>query len=221
MKEFPFDPYDFFGYLVSGLIILFSLEMTIGVPRLLGQDLKPLDLVFVTLAAYICGQLAANPAQWFLEDLVVRRLLGLPSVNLMRHRASRSQLRRLFPGYFEHLPEAIQERVLANARSEGLANPNGEDLFLHIRFRDYIRNDAALMGRLQSFLNKYGFSRNLCFVALLFSVCVLIVNPFELSSDMTRYGLLSVAAAILLFFRYLKFFRQYSYELFNSYAGKP
>ena len=33
-----------------------------------------------------------------------------------------------------------------------------------------------------------------------------------------KYGLSLVVAGILLLYRYLKFFRQYSYELFNTYA---
>lgn len=49
---------------------------------------------------------------------------------------------------------------------------------------------------------------------------VLSTNRFDLTSDVTRYGFLALAAAVHLFYRYLKFFRQYAYELFNSYAGK-
>lgn len=52
MKDFPFDPYDFFGYLSSGLIVLVGLEFMIGAPKILGQDLKPLGLMAVVLAAY-------------------------------------------------------------------------------------------------------------------------------------------------------------------------
>lgn len=53
----------------------------------------------------------------------------------------------------------------------------------------------------------------------MFTIAVMLSNPFDLSTDVTRYALLSLGAAALLFYRYIKFFRQYSYELFNAYAG--
>ena len=221
MKDFPFDPYDFFGYLAAGLVVLIGLELVVGVPHILGRDLKPLDLTAVILAAYVAGQIAATPASWLLEDLIVRRILQSPSVNLMRENSARSRLRFLFPEYFKSLPLSVQKRILAKAKAEGLEPVAGEDLFLHVRFRDYIRSDTALMARLNSFLNKYGFNRNLSFVALLFCVGVLLGTPFDLSSDTTRYALIAGIVSALLFYRYIKFFRQYSYELFNSYAGRP
>lgn len=219
MKEFPFDPYDFFGYLAAGLVILVGLDLAIGVPPIVGRDLDAFDAIAVALAAYIIGQIVATPAQWALEDIVVSGILKRPSVNLMRKGKKRTLWRFVFPGYCEPLPPSTQERILRRARNEQLTDLQGEMLFLHIRFRDYIRDDTALIGRLNAFLNKYGFNRNLCFVALVFAAGVLSTNRFDLSSDMTRYGLLALAAAVLLFYRYLKFLRQYSYELFNSYAG--
>jgi hypothetical protein len=220
MKEFSFDPYDFFGYLAAGFVILFGLELTVGVPRLIGQDLKTLDLTLVTIAAYVAGQLAATPAKAILESVIVNRLLESPAVNLIRSSTKQPYLRFLFPDYFSPLPPNVQERILERTKTEGLAVQSGEALFLHIRFRDYIRNDTALMARLNSFLNKYGFNRNLSFVSLGFSAAILIITPFDLQTDTTRYAILAAIIALLLFYRYLKFFRQYTYELFNSYAGK-
>lgn len=220
MKEFPFDPYDFFGYLAAGFVVLFGLELVVGVPKILGQDLKLLDLTAVVLAAYVAGQIAATPSKWLLEDVIVHRLLKAPSVNLMHEGTYQTRLWLLFPGYFEALPTAIQQRITAKAKAEGLEQATGEVLFLHIRFRDYIRTDATLMGRLASFLNKYGFNRNLSFVALLFCVGVLAGTPFDLTTDTTRYALMAGVTSILLFYRYIKFFKQYTYELFNSYAGR-
>jgi hypothetical protein len=111
--------------------------------------------------------------------------------------------------------------VISKAVAEGLSEASAdESLFLHVRFRDYIRQDEALMARLGAFLNKYGFNRNLSFVAFLFAIAVMLSKPFDLSTDVTRYALLSLSAGVLLFYRYIKFFRQYSYELFNAYAGR-
>ena len=223
MKELPFDPYDFFGYLAAGIVVLVGLELTIGVPHVLGRDFGAFDLVVVGLLTYVVGQMVATPAQWILEDLIVSCVLKRPVENLLRPKESRrALLRRLvFPGYYSPLPENVQKRVISKAVAEGLSEASAdESLFLHVRFRGYIRQDEALMARLGAFLNKYGFNRNLSFVAFLFGIVVMLSNPFDLSTDVTRYALLSLGAGVLLFYRYLKFFRQYSYELFNAYAGR-
>lgn len=223
MKELPFDPYDFFGYLAAGIVVLVGLELTIGVPHVLRREFGAFDLVVIGLLTYVIGQMVATPAQWILEDLIVSCLLKRPVENLLRPKESRRPLlhRLVFPGYYSPLPESVQKRVISKAVAEGLSEASAdESLFLHVRFRDYIRQDEALMARLGAFLNKYGFNRNLSFVAFLFGIAVMLSNPFDLSTDVTRYALLSLGAGVLLFYRYIKFFRQYSYELFNAYAGR-
>jgi len=220
MKEWPFDPYDFFGYLAAGLVVIAGLDILFGVPSVLGRDLKPLDLTLVVLAAYVAGQLMATPAKWLLEDLVVHGLLNPPSVHLVRNPVKRSPVLFLFWEYFSPLPTTVRSRIVAKSRSEGLEALEGEPLFVHIRFRDYVRADSVLMARLGTFLGKYGFCRNLSFVAILFSVCVLIGTPFNVGGSTTRYALIAGVAGLLLFFRFIKFYRQYAYELFNAYAGR-
>jgi len=219
VKDLPFDPYDFFGYLASGLLVLFGLEFAFGVPSIAGRDLKTLDLVVALLAAYIAGQLIATPSRALLETVLVRKVLGPPSETLMAVRA-KSPWRFVFPGYFEPLPDLVRAKIIEKVRAEGLSLCEGEALFLHIRFRDYMRADQTLSARLGAFLNKYGFSRNLAFSSLLFGLITVISAPPDLGSDRLRYGLMGIAAGLLLTYRYLKFFRQYTYELFNTYAGR-
>jgi len=217
MEKFPFDPYDFFGYLSSGIIVLFGLNIIVGTPHILSIQPKPLQTFLILLFAYIAGQCIASPSKWLLEDLIIKRVLKTPGTNLMRSKEQPAFwiAKTLFPGYYQPLSEFTQNKILAN-----LKESTGEPLFEHIRFSNSIVSDAKLMSRLSSFLNKYGFSRNLCFVSLAFSGCILLLTPFDLKTDTTRYGLLSFVASIMLFYRYLKFFRQYSYELFNTYARK-
>lgn len=220
MKEFPFDPYDFFGYIASGLLLIVGLEFTLGIPKVTGQDLKTFDLIILTLAAYIIGQAVATPAKWVLEDIIVLRILKTPSEILMRPSSEKSLFRFIFPGYYRSLPTAIQQTIMEKVKNEGLTETIGETLFLHIRFRDYIRTDSVLMTRLQTFLNKYGFNRNISFVSLLFGAAVITINDFAISTTESKYALVALIFGLLLFFRYIKFYRQYSYELFNSYAGR-
>ncbi len=111
-------------------------------------------------------------------------------------------------------------KILSRAKDEGVKG-TGEDLFLHVRYNQAILQDQKLMEKLSSFLNKYGFNRNLSFSALLVGIgCLGKVFLFPGSNpELIRYGITALVAAFLLFYRYLKFFRQYSYEMFNFYGG--
>lgn len=217
MNRIPFATYDFFGYLASGLLLIVGMELTLGFPRVLGQDLKPIDVVALLLAVYVAGQLVATPSKAVLEDGLVEKVLGRPNVNLFRRK--RPWLHWvLFPGFYKPLPPAVQERVLTRAANEGIGGP-GEALFLHVRYSPEICADEKLLARLDTFLNLYGFARNLAFTSLLVGVA-LSTRAWWLHADaaLSKYALTALAVGILLLYRYLKFFRQYSYELFNAYA---
>jgi hypothetical protein len=214
----PFDVYDFFGYLASGFVILLGMEMVFGFPHVLGQDLTVVDTAALILGAYVAGQCTAAPAKLVLEDGLVDKVLKRPSVNLFRD--SRPFVRRaLAPGYYQQLPENRRKKVLDRAKDEEV-HGTGEELFLHVRHSQEIRENATVMGRLDNFLAKYGFARNLGFTALVVGVTMLVdayltdgPNP-----ELTQYGIVVLVAGLFLVNRYLKFFRQYSYEMFNTYA---
>jgi hypothetical protein len=82
-------------------------------------------------------------------------------------------------------------------------------------------DNEKLLARLTTFLGRYGFARNLSFSCLLVGVAMLAKSFVEDSTNpqLMKYGITAVIAGILLFYRYLKFYRQYSYEMFNTYAG--
>jgi hypothetical protein len=109
---------------------------------------------------------------------------------------------------------------LERAKAEG-AETSGEALFLHVRYNPTTLNNEKLLARLTIFLSRYGFARNLSFACLLVGGAMLVKRYLATSSDpaLLKYGLTAITAGVLLFYRYLKFFRQYSYEMFNTYAG--
>jgi hypothetical protein len=91
---------------------------------------------------------------------------------------------------------------------------------LHVRYGPDIRSDEAVMSRLNTFLANYGFARNLAFTSLLVGTAILVKPLFVESADpeLVKYGIVALVTGVLLVYRYLKFFRQYSYEMFNTYA---
>ena len=218
MDKIPFNPYDFFGYLASGFVLAVGMDVVFGFPRILGREPGVIESIALLIAVYVGGQLVATPAKALLEDGLVEKILKSPSVNLFREQKPRVR-GLMFPGFYAPLPSETRKRILNKAKTEGI-NTTGEDLFLHVRFEPATLENAKLMERLSSFLNLYGFNRNLSFVAMLVGVGLLVAARYLPGQDAAtwKYGLSLVVAGILLLYRYLKFFRQYSYELFNTYA---
>lgn len=218
MERIPFDPYDFFGYLASGFLLVVAMDLTLGFPSVLGRDLTIVESIGLLIAVYVAGQLIATPAKAILEDGLIDKILGRPSVNLFLEHKPRIRC-LLFPGYYSPLPPQTRVRVLEKAKTEGFQG-TGEDLFLHVRFSPSMLQDARLMARLSSFLNQYGLNRNLCFTALLVGAGMLLASKFlpQRDPNLLGYAVTALLAGVLLLYRYLKFFRQYSYELFNTYA---
>lgn len=218
MNRLPFDPYDFFGYLASGLVVILGMNVVLGFPQVLGADLRPVETLFLLLAVYVTGQITASPAKALLEDAIVGRVLGRPAMNLLAIRPS-PFWSRLFPGYYHAWADRARDRLLARCAAEGVdAADAGEPIFLHVRFRPEIRTDTSLMKRLDEFRNKYGFCRNLSFVTLIVGIVMVTRYWFEPRPELLQYGVTALAAGIMLFYRYLKFLRLYTFELFNTYA---
>jgi hypothetical protein len=119
MNRLPFDPYDFFGDLASGLVLLVGMDLVLGFPRVLGADLKPLQTFMLVLAAYVAGQINATPAKALLEDCLVARFLGRPARNLLRLQKP-VPVGWIFPGFYAALPAHIRTRVTTRAKAEGL-----------------------------------------------------------------------------------------------------
>jgi hypothetical protein len=84
LDKIPFDPYDFFGYLAAGLLLMVGMDVLFGFPHVIGADLKLVEGVIVILMAYIAGQFVAGPSRLLLETFIVGKLLKRPSVNLLR-----------------------------------------------------------------------------------------------------------------------------------------
>ena len=218
MDRFPFSAYDFFGYLASGLLLVAGMDLMFGFPAVIGRNFTVVESAILLLVAYVTGQMVATPAKTFLEDLLVARILRRPNINLLKKK--KPCLRGLiFPGYCQPLPEQARTRVLARVESEGIKGI-GEDLFLHVRYNPWVLENVKLMDRMNGFLNQYGFHRNLSFTALLLGVALLLKFKLtsEVNPELVKYAIASFGAGVLLFYRYLKFFRQYSYEMFNTYG---
>ena len=72
--------------------------------------------------------------------------------------------------------------------------------------------------RLDEFRNLYGFSRNLTLSFLLVTLLFIIAIAWKIKLISPWWPLISFGFGAALLYRYLKFFRQYSYQLFITYS---
>jgi len=220
MDKVPFTVYDFFGYLASGFVLLAAVVTAFVGYEPLRTSPSLLVGFFLLVVAYVTGHLVANIAGDLIERRIVRQWLGMPTAILIGSRTPSPIVRRILPGYSSALPAGVQRRITDRAEREGV-NDRGEALFFHCHAT--MKGNAPVQARLDTFLNLYGFCRNTAMALLLSALALgvgLIVGTAETGPDVAPGVWLAsaVLAAIGLFYRYLKFLRQFGVELLTSYA---
>jgi hypothetical protein len=218
MDKVPFSVYDFLGYLAAGFLLSAGVGASFVGADELNENPSLIVSILLIVIAYIAGHVVANVAGFVLEKKLVADVLGRPTQNLFG--ASPRRYERLFPGYYGELPSETRTRVLEKARSlAGISEP-GEGLFFHCHAR--VKKEQAVMERLNTFLNLYGFCRNACMALVIVAACLLVgvvIGSAETGGIGAGWcAAAALAGAIGTFYRYLKFFRQYAIELYTSYA---
>jgi hypothetical protein len=220
MKDLTLSVYDFFAYLASGFVLLWFVSYAFDLPWFAGAGPSGVLLQWI-IGSYVIGHVIAHLSSAMIEATVVRRWLGRNESTLFGDVTGWRS--RYFPGFFKALPASTQQRVLARATTNGITEP-GEGLFYHCF--GVVKNDATAFGRMNTFLNLYGFARNISMACLL-GIAVLAVGalrPF-LRGGAPSYEkqwmiLPALVVAIVMFYRYLKFYRHYSLELYVTFAAQ-
>ena len=214
MKDLPFSVYDFFAYLASGFVVLLIGGYAFDIEALPEKDASSVLLLAWVIAAYVTGHVVAHLSGSLIENSLVRGRLG---TNATLFASALGWRRRFFGGYLEALPTRVIEQVLARA----CMSP-GAGLFFHCWA--VAKRDPVAFGRMNTFLNLYGFARNISMACALgvLALAVGALRPFLAGGapDTTKQWLIVPVAAIglVMFYRYLKFFRLYAVELYVTYA---
>ncbi len=177
------------------------------------------------MLAYIIGHIVANISSYLLEHKVVREWLKSPEETLFNEAKKPGEKKTwgefFFPIFYRPLPPETQKRILAVAEKNGFEKP-GRGLFLHAH--SVAKQDKGTLERLATFLNLYGFCRNVATGLIVAAILLLIGALFDARhwKEIDNYKLAWMGAALVgavgMFYRYLKFFRHYTMEVFNSYA---
>lgn len=215
MDKVPFSVYDFFAYLSSGTVLLATADYVMGIGLLQRKEIPPLLAGFLIVLAYILGHIVAHFSSLVLEQRLVHRLLKSPALILLGEKPRSKFLRWLFRNYFRPLPEGTQARVRAQAQFRDVSC-SGENLFLHAYA--LVSANPAQQARLDDFRNQYGFARNIAFAFIVAALAIAAANRIGYQHVQARWAVLAAAVGLAMLYRYLKFFRQFSYELFLRYA---
>lgn len=215
MDKIPFSVYDFFAYLSSGVVVLATVDYVWGLGVLEREKIGAALGVALVILAYVTGHIVAQFSGWLLEHTVVKRVLQRPLSLLMGAKPRWAVFAWVFPNFHRALPAATQQRVNAQAAARNCL-ATGEALFLHTY--SIVTTNERSQARLDDFRNQYGFARNMCFAFAASAAAILIAHSYGVHPVRLRWALLAGFASVALFYRYLKFFHQYSYELLLRYA---
>lgn len=217
-QKIPFTSYDFWAYLSAGFLLLFAVDSVAGMRLMMRDNWTAVQGVVAVSLAYAIGHLAASLSSFVLERGLVGRVLGHPRHVLFGEAKAPGWLQKLLPGYFQPLPAETQAAALTIGATASVTSP-GEALFwpAHV----YARQNAAVLPRLENFLNQYGFCRNIALVALLDAA--LWYWSYWQPKGPEEHLLWARLAALIgvgMTLRYLKFYRLYGVEVFTAYAYK-
>lgn len=223
---FPFTDYDFYGYLASGFVLLFTVDFVLTDGSImLRRDWTFVEIVLVVALAYFTGQIAAAPSSIVLEHWLARRVLRPPIALMLAmapmRRMDRFIARCVVGRYYEPLPEATRRTVLAkvaaanNVPVEEVATD--PEVVFGPAFAVACKHEGAKQ-RMDEFLNLYGLNRNMSFTALL--ACGLFFGKAISSCDSQSYTWsgLTLLLAVGLFARFLKFYSAFSAEILRTFA---
>jgi hypothetical protein len=217
MDKLPFSVYDFFAYLSSGSVLVITTDYIWSLGLLNQKEVSPILGVALVIVAYVTGHIVAHFAALVLEQGLVHRVLQSPSTLLMGTEP-RWRLNWVFRNYYRPLSANVQQRVRHQARIRN-CTAAGEGFFQHVY--PLVTANERLQARLDDFRNQYGFARNMAFAFLVSSVAVVGEHWVGRNPVRLRWAAIACVAGVTLLYRYLKFFRQYSYELFLRYSALP
>lgn len=216
---FPFTDYDFYAYLTSGALFLAVVDFAMSEAAMVTRaDWTFVQVVLAVASAYVIGHIIATFAQLIIESFLVSTVFAKPmqlQLGFQKPNFAERCIGKLVGRYYEPLDDSLQEKIKESARSQ-IAKTGPSDLSAEAVFQIGYRKsfaDTGVRARLDSFLNQYGFCRNISFVALAATVvftwrAVTTSNEYEWT-----FVILSFAVALGMFVRFIKFYSSFQAEV--------
>ncbi len=216
---FPFTDYDFYAYLTSGALFLSVIDFAMNEAKLVTlSDWTFVQIVVAVAASYVIGHILATLAQLLIETFIVSKVISKP-ITLQLGYDQPNVVERfievLVGRYYGPLDEAVQEKVKNEARlvlSKTMDDPLPAESVFQAGFRRSFSVNGA-RSRIDSFLNQYGFCRNISLVALLATIifawrAYCTEFPYE---NLLVFG--SMLIFVGMFVRFIKFYSSFQAEV--------
>jgi hypothetical protein len=217
MNKIPFSLYDFFGYLAAGFMWLVGLMVISGSDKPEIESINWIEGVVWLIVMYVAGHVNAHFANWLLEKKIIGAL-GYPSINLF---TEPKKPHKMFKEFRRILPSPLRENILSRYKKMSGDDKPGEAMYLYC-FHTVKERCKQTTDRLQSFMNLYGFSRNMSFALLVVGVLFVVKGCIETEYintwELPYLGIGFILASVVLFLRMLKFFKHYSIEVFATFG---
>lgn len=221
---FPFTDYEFYAYLTSGMLLIAAVDYTLTGGGLVNRtEWTVVASIFWGAIAYLTGQILAIPSAAILEHLLARRLLR-PPVTVILELSPRRFRERAVAGLcgireYQPMPAAVGNKIrekVAGALGIEVDQVTDPEAVFQVAF-PYARSVPDCASRLDSFINQYGFCRNIAFAALV-SASLLSWQLVKMPTPHTGWLLTgALVLAIGLFLRFLKFYAAYSAEVLRTF----
>jgi hypothetical protein len=218
MKDLPFTFFEFLAILLPGfLFVVFQmhyLQVDLAIP-----SSEVIGVSFLVGVAYITGQILNELSLWIFENLLVKKVIGTPVDFLLKKREAGWAQKLLFPRYSVPLDDNLIKKLKIKA---------GEAVWKNITPWIYetlwieARSDDSLSSRLKDWSRLFSFSRTLAFTNLI--VTFQMIFELILIDSSKPYAflvlILSPFVGWIMFYKYLRFYRNFSQELCSWYALK-
>lgn len=219
MDKIPFSFYDFFGYLAPGVLFVASIDYFYVDQELIKYaSQNAITGIVSVLLIYVVGQIISTPSSYFLENILIKKLLKDPREILLLRNSKIRWFRKLLKSYYESFSVKIQDKILneLGVKETELKDSEKYDELFQIAFSK-VKKDEVALKRLYLFLNLYGFARNISFTCFLISL-VFLSSPLFFGNWIKFYWIIGfLFAGTIMLFRFLKFYRLYTYDMYLSY----
>jgi len=227
--KIQFSKYDYFGILIPGILFLLFIVLLLPFDVFinLNNTLISLDsLQFVItflfgtgllVIAYILGLILSGVGRWIIEDKIIKKSLGYPSINLFKLNMSAGDKKRLFKKYRIAYSSLFINKFNNSFKSVfGTNDYKGEDKF-KLCFTIVKEYCPITFGRMNTFIALYGLNRTLSITFGINFIIYIFYSLYTLNLNLAIFSLILPLLSLFCFSNYLKFLRAYSDEIFRTF----
>ena len=225
---FPFTDFEFYAYVVSGLVLLVTLDYSCTAVDLLLHWNWQLEQAAVVIAiSYVTGMIVAMLAASVLETQLFKRTKR-PSAIMLGYAAPGGWEKFLTIStgtsyFFSPLSDLLITKAKRNAAAalgcelEAMDNKDRrEDLFQYGFFVARRAEDSCR--RIDRDRREYEFSRNMAVVSFISAVALYLRGVFRMEVPPMAWALAATLTSIIMFLRYVRYYGSFHSQVIRAAA---